>query len=56
MTLGVTTRKGQKGTFWCNGNVLYFGLGDGNWSVHICQNSWNQTPKICAFYYIKVFQ
>lgn len=26
MTLGVTTRKGQKGTFWCNGNILYFGL------------------------------
>ena len=29
MTLGVRTRKGQKGIFWCDGNVLYLGLGDG---------------------------
>ena len=42
------TRKGLKGTFWNDENVLYADLGGGDMGVYIDKNSLNCLLKVCA--------
>lgn len=44
----MTDWRGQQGTFWGDGNVLYLDWGVGCTGVYLCQNSLNCILKICA--------
>ena len=45
-------RNDLEGTFWSDGNALYFYCGSVYMTVHISQNSLNFTLKIDEFYYM----
>ena len=40
------TEKGQEGTFWNAGNVLYLDLAGDYTNLYICENVWSSTLKV----------
>lgn len=45
---GLKTKR-REGTFWGDGNILYFVCGGGCMTIYICQKSLNYTPKKINF-------
>lgn len=45
-------KEGTQGKFGVDVNVLYCYCSGGNMSISICQNSYNCTQRMGAFYYI----
>lgn len=46
--------KGCEGTFWSDGNALYFGRNVGYTGVYICQNLVNGNLKFLHIYILKI--